>query len=175
MGVYTKTGDDGTTGLFGGIRVSKGDEQVEAYGSVDELTSFLGIAIDRILNKDEGGLLTLIQKNLYRIMASLSGAKTNLDNLGDETKEIEKVIDEIETNLPKLTRFILPQGGEMSSWFHVIRTVCRRAERQVVGYFKTLESDSRSLIIVQYLNRLSDLFFVMARKYNKKEEIMSLV
>lgn len=161
MPIYTRTGDNGTTALFGGRRVSKSDPQVVAYGSVDELTSFIGFLIEKVSSSDKE-FLTDIQNNLYIIMSFLSGAPLKNSSLALEVKKIEKRIDEMEEKLPKLTHFILPQGSKQTSLAHVARTVCRRAEREVVRCFEKSQ-------ILPYLNRLSDYLFVLARLYNKKE------
>lgn len=179
--IYTKTGDKGKTSLFGGSRVLKSDLQVEAYGSVDELTSFIGLLAWKIKNKQKRLLLREIQKDLYKIMSHLSGdSQVNLAYLDSQINKFEKHIDKLEEELPKLNKFILPAGGEESVWFHVLRTVCRRAERAVVGFFSNngtmrspVSNDTgeqwHSGTILKYLNRLSDLFFMLARKYSKEE------
>ncbi len=187
MSIYTKTGDKGDTSLYGGKRVPKYDSQIEAYGSVDELTSFLGLVIAKIptlpsglrgVGKNQGhkDLLTHIQKDLYSAMGTLCGATTDLSGLEERVITFEKTIDTIDKNLPKLTRFILPQGGEVASLFHVARTVCRRAERHVVALFNQknvgIDRQKRS-IIVQYLNRLSDLLFMLARFYSRGKEVIT--
>jgi len=165
MPIYTRTGDDGTTATFSGIRKSKSDPLFYAIGAIDELTSFIGLVIGKLNNKKDKLFLSEVQKNLYLIMASLSGSKKKLKYLTEKVKIIEKKIDEMELTLPKLNKFILPQGTELSSWFHVLRSVCRRAERNVVKF-------KNNLVIVKYLNRLSDLFFVIARTYGKNKEIV---
>lgn len=166
MSIYTRTGDAGTTGLYGGKRILKSDLQVEAYGSIDELTSFIGLVIVKIKNKKDKLFLISLQKDLHQIMASLSGAKTDLEFLFEKkVLSFENKIDELEKKLPKLTKFILPGGTEISSWFHILRVICRRAERNVVRF-------NNNIIIVKYLNRLSDLLFVMARTYGKNKEIV---
>lgn len=163
MSIYTKTGDEGITGLFGGMRVAKSDAQVEAYGAIDELSSIIGMVIAVIHNSQDQLLLTNIQKNLYHYMAYLAGAKKELVMLHEETKKLEENIDALVKKLPRLNRFILPQGGREVSWMHIARVVCRRAERSVVRYKKVKHS-------IQYLNRLSDFFFVMARKYTQHSQ-----
>lgn len=174
MSIYTKTGDGGTTALFGGKRVLKSDNRVDAYGSIDELTSVIGMIIAHIDDTVYRDHLTHMQRNLYRIMARLSGASISVAFLSAETAAIEKLIDTFEKKLPPLTHFILPQGGETASWCHMARTVCRRAERAVVK-LKIENGASASpaggLKIIQYLNRLSDFFFVLARAYNTEKEI----
>src|SRR3990172_3543663 len=178
MAIYTRTGDRGETSLFGGKRISKSSIQVEAYGSVDELSSSLGLVIAK-LPKKEKIFLTEIQKDLYKIMAHLSGSKLDLSFLDLRVKNFEKKIDGVEKKLPRLTRFILPGGTELSSWFHILRTVCRRSERSVVKYFEKLTTDNRpalpagrQLMTIKYLNRLSDLFFTLARWYGRQKETL---
>jgi cob(I)alamin adenosyltransferase len=165
MSIYTRTGDFGTTGLYGGKRILKSDLQVEAYGSIDELTSYIGLIVVKLKNKKDADLLIEIQKDLYQIMGFLSGAKIDLSPLEKKITKFEQKIDLIEKKLPKLTKFILPDGTEISSWFHILRVICRRTERNVVGF-------NNNIIIVKYLNRLSDFLFVMARNYGKNKEIV---
>lgn len=168
MPIYTRTGDDGTTASYGGVRKSKSDLLFYAIGSVDELTSFIGLVIGKLNNKEDKLFLSSIQKNLYLIMASLSGDKKDSSFLAEEVKTFEKKIDEIQASLPELNKFILPQGTELSSWFHIIRTICRRAERNIVKLFTSNETVKQCSNIIIYLNRLSDLFFALARFYNKE-------
>lgn len=166
MAIYTKTGDDGTTALYGGKRLLKSNLQVEAYGSIDELTSFIGLVINKLINKKDKLFLISLQKDLYQIMAILSGAKINPQFLFEKKiLSFENKIDELEKKLPKLTKFILPGGTEISSWFHILRVICRRAERNVVRF-------NNNIIIVKYLNRLSDFLFIMARNYGKNKEVV---
>lgn len=166
MPIYTKTGDDGTTALYGGKRLLKSDLQVEAYGSIDELTSFIGLVVNKLINRKDKFFLISLQKDLYQIMAVLSGASIDPKFLfGEKVLTFENKIDELEKKLPKLNKFILPGGTEISSWFHILRVICRRAERNVVRF-------DNNIIIVKYLNRLSDLLFVMARTYGKDKEII---
>ena len=166
MSIYTRTGDAGTTGLYGGKRILKSDLQVEAYGSIDELTSFIGLVANKLINKKDKLFLISLQKDLHQIMASLSGAKTDLEFLFEKkVLSFENKIDSLEKKLPKLTKFILPGGTEISSWLHILRVICRRAERNVVRF-------NNNIIIVKYLNRLSDFLFVMARTYGKNKEIV---
>lgn len=175
MTIYTRTGDDGTTSLFGGKRLLKSDLQVEAYGGLDELSAFLGLLMIKNKNKDDKELFTFIQKDLYQVMGYLAGAKINLDYLAKEVIKFEKIIDTLESKLPKLTQFILPQGTELSVYTHIARTTCRRAERNVVGYANSqkLSTINHELTtIIRYLNRLSDLLFTFARTYNANEVIV---
>ena len=175
MTIYTKTGDKGTTALFGGKRVSKYDQQIKAYGNIDELSSFIGLIISKDIKDSDKEFLSAIQRNLYIAMSMLCSAPVNLDGVSAHVSEMEKYIDEQEKNLPELKKFILPQGTETSVWFHVLRTVCRRAERSVVGFLNnnSLIKTSQKNVVLEYLNRMSDLFFIMARKYNKGKEIVT--
>lgn len=170
MSIYTRTGDKGTTSLFGGKRLLKSDIQVEAYGSVDELTSFIGPVITKIKEKKQKDFLIDIQKDLYEIMSVMSGTNRDLKKIDEKVIEFEKEIDKIEKKLPELTHFIIPGGNEISSWFHILRTVCRRAERNMVHFFKQSTINNEQLTILKYLNRLSDLFFIFARYYAKGKE-----
>lgn len=178
MSIYTRTGDTGTTSLYGGKRTSKSIPQIESYGSIDELNSFIGLVIAKNINNEDKELLTKIQKDLHDIMAILSGATTIKSTLGDRVKKFEQKIDLLRSKLPELRSFILPQGTEIACLFHIARTVCRRTERNVVGFFnqRTIGPSNLStslkasnLTILKYLNRLSDLFFSLARSYNTKE------
>lgn len=174
MPIYTRTGDRGTTALFGGKRVSKSDLQVEAYGSVDELSSQLGLTISKLKAKSEKLFLINIQKDLYKIMAFLSGAKVDLSYLDHRVADFEKEIDKIDKKLPKLTRFILPGGTEISSLFHICRTSCRRSERNVIRFSEaTSKPAHQQTLVIKYLNRLSDLFFTLARLHSKDKEILT--
>ncbi|MGB4965613.1 MAG: cob(I)yrinic acid a,c-diamide adenosyltransferase [Microgenomates group bacterium] len=161
MSIYTKTGDKGETSLFGKTRVSKSDPTINACGTIDELESFIGLVISKLSSTEDKELLTEIQTNLYKIMGYLVGARKGEMVTLSDVKALEKRIDTIQDRVPKLTRFILPQGTEVSSWFHVLRAISRRAERSIVA----LEIDNE--IILQYINRLSDLFFMLARQYNE--------
>ena len=163
MSIYTSTGDDGTTGLYGGKRISKADCQIETYGSIDELTSYMGLVVSKLKNKKEKDFLVEIQKDLYKIMSFLSGAKIDLSLLEKKITLFEQEIDQMEKKLPKLNKFIIPGGNEISSFFQILRVFCRKAERKNAG---------SQLIIIKYLNRLSDLFFDMARFHNKEKEVV---
>ena len=167
MPIYTKTGDDGTTSLVNGKRILKSDLIVEAYGSTDELSSLVGLAITMVKDGDNKLFLTNIQKDLQAVTSLLAGARGDYNKLETSIKKIEQKIDIINKGLPKHNRFILPQGSPLSCWFHILRTVCRRCERAVVRSFF-----NKGLKIVRYFNRLSDLFFVFARLYNREKEII---
>lgn len=166
MPIYTKTGDRGTTALYGGKRVSKSDKQVEAYGTIDELSSFIGLTTAKLEDSGEKEFLVEIQRDLYGIMARLSGAKTDLSKLEERIEFFEKTIDALDKDLPRLNKFIVPGGNEVSAMFHVLRVLTRRAERNVVGFSTDLNE------AIKYLNRLSDLFFMKARFYGKDREII---
>ena len=168
MSIYTKTGDDGTTSLYGGKRLSKSNPQVEAYGSIDELSSLIGLVISK--NKKTKKFLTEVQKDLYQIISVLSGATINLGFIEKRVDYFEKTIDRLTKKLPKINNFILPQGSELSSWFHVLRTICRRTERTIIKYYSEYRILNNEYKIIQYFNRLSDLFFTLARHYNNQKE-----
>ncbi len=168
--IYTKTGDKGTTSLFGGRRVPKNDPRVISYGTVDELTSFIGVALAKTKRKQTKELLTTIQTDLYEIMAYLANAPMKLESLQSHTVMFEATIDDITKKLPELRSFILPQGGELAALLHVCRALARRCERNLVAFKRTTKSARQhEKNIVQYLNRLSDLFFTLARQAGKKE------
>ena len=162
--IYTKTGDKGDTGLFGGERVPKSHPRIEAYGTIDELNSWLGLIHSLHHNALSGDLIQRIQSDLFTIGALLSSTgkkKDNLPSLNPESvRLLEKSIDDADQNIPPLKSFILPGGNTVSAYCHLARTVCRRAERRIVA----LEGDDNHELIIQYINRLSDLLFVMARK-----------
>ncbi len=171
--IYTKTGDAGTTGLFGGGRVSKDDVRVEAYGEVDELNAAIGLArsIEILPRVDE--VLAPIQRDLFAIGAILSTPdrekmheqlkKARVDD--GRISELEHAIDVCEEELEPLRAFILPGGTPKAAALHVARTVCRRAERRVIHLGHTVELPPLAII---YLNRLSDLLFSLARVANKR-------
>ena len=163
MKIYTKTGDAGETGLFGGGRVPKDDARVRAYGEVDELNAWIGFAIAIHLPTFESNVLEVIQRDLFSIGAELAtpDAKKLRASLDDATVgALERVIDSYDPKLKPLKNFILPGGSPKAAALHVARTVCRRAERSVVTLAR---SQPVKPLIIQYLNRLSDLLFVLAR------------
>lgn len=171
MSIYTKTGDTGKTALFGGKRVWKYDPQVEAYGIADEASCFIGLAIESIQDNVVKEVLSDIQLDLYVIMAYLSGAALQKNKLLEHIQKMEETIDELDKSLPKLTRFVLPQGSESTVRLHIARAKVRSAERRIVEYVeqKKKQTDDDSLII-QYGNRLSDFLFMLARKYAEHEK-----
>lgn len=169
MKIYTKTGDDGQTGLFGGSRVKKDDPRVEAYGSVDETNALIGVAVaasqaDGIKNE-----LTRIQAELFSLGAELACDPQARNKLqmpfidAASIEHLEHVIDNLEASLAPLKTFVLPGGTLAAAVLHQARTVCRRAERRVLAVASTAQLRKELLI---YLNRLSDLLFVMARFEN---------
>jgi len=168
--IYTKTGDKGETGLFGGGRVSKDSVRIESYGSVDELNSFIGLTITEVKDNEVKNLLIKIQNELFVVCSNLATPDISKDKkkiipaIQEEYYlDAEKAIDQFEDKLEPLKNFILPGGSKCSALLHVCRTICRRAERRVVALNKTVEVDEK---IVIFLNRLSDLFFVLARYEN---------
>jgi cob(I)alamin adenosyltransferase len=170
MKIYTKTGDDGQTGLFGGERVSKSDARVDAYGSVDETNAALGVARAAGLSPDVDATLERIQAELFVLGAELATPAGHRSRLrlpllaAEHVSALETEIDRLEAVLPPLTSFVLPAGSPAASALHLARTVCRRAERGVVAVQSTAEVRAE---LVVYLNRLSDLLFVMARHQNQ--------
>lgn len=168
MSITTKTGDDGTTALYGGKRVEKSDPRIEACGAIDELTSWLGLIVATMSHQEHREILIQTQKHLYAIMAIIATSPGELSKVSQHLKTIEKVIVELELALPKLTQFILPGGPELSAKLHIARAVARRAERvSVLILHNYMEYDKKAVpISLRYLNRLSDLLFLLARHYN---------
>jgi len=175
MKIYTKKGDFGETSLFGGKRISKSALRIEAYGNIDELNSFIGLAISQIEQIDMKHFLEVVQSDLMTITAYLAGFPGEKLDLELRVSEIEKVIDEIDKTLPKINHFILPGGGKLGATLHVVRSVARRAERSVVRLFNEDNQVSltveRKKKILMYLNRVSDFFFVLARFANTKDNV----
>jgi cob(I)alamin adenosyltransferase len=170
--IYTKTGDAGDTGLFGGGRVPKSHPRVEAYGGVDELNAVLGWALADVTAAGIREQLRLVQADLFVLGAHLATdvpdgrPQPRLPALPEgRVAEMEGWIDEAESELPELRSFILPGGSRGGAALHVARTVCRRAERRVV---ELAAGDDVSSLIPVYLNRLSDLLFVLARLENHR-------
>ncbi|MBN2639591.1 MAG: cob(I)yrinic acid a,c-diamide adenosyltransferase [Bacteroidales bacterium] len=168
--IYTKTGDKGTTALIGGKRVPKYHIRIEAYGTVDELNSFIGLIRDQEVDSHSREILIEIQDRLFTLESQL--AKESDENLmhplpelhDEDVTLLEKEIDAMNEELPELTSFVLPGGHPTVSYCHVARTVCRRAERLTI---RLNEEFSLAPINIQYLNRLSDFLFVLARKFTK--------
>jgi cob(I)alamin adenosyltransferase len=169
--IYTRTGDAGETSLFDNSRVSKADPRVDAYGEVDELNACLGAARAAGVDADIGGILESVQRQLFAVGARLADPASRIAErvtkaaVGDEqVRGLEETIDRLESELPPLRRFILPGGTAAGSLLHLARTICRRAERRVVG----LGGEAVEPGIVVYLNRLSDALFVIARAVNHR-------
>jgi cob(I)alamin adenosyltransferase len=177
MRIYTRTGDDGTTGLFGGARVSKASARVEAYGTLDEANAFIGRARTHLPSQGTSGereieqLLAMIQSELFVVGAELACAPGKEDKLGAHMRPIdgaaaerlERAIDRAEEGLSPLTSFVLPGGTEAAADLHVARCVVRRAERLLVSIAEQEKLRSEPIV---YLNRLSDLLFTLARRAN---------
>jgi cob(I)alamin adenosyltransferase len=170
MKIYTKTGDQGDTGLFGGPRVGKDAPRIEAYGTVDELNSVLGIARAQGLDAEFDALVAKIQNDLFAVGAQLATpdpAHVASARVGAaEIAALEQAIDRFESRLEPLRQFILPGGCPAAAYLHFARTVCRRAERRLVALMRTPSEPIAPEPLV-YLNRLSDLLFVMARVANR--------
>ena len=181
MRIYTKTGDAGETSLFDKTRVSKADARVDAYGEVDELNACIGAAVASLgaeasaeaggAGQDIAAVLETIQKDLFAVGAKLADPASRIAErvtkaaISDEKiAALEQTIDRLETELPALRRFILPGGSAAGAQLHLARTVCRRAERRVIG----LGPGTVDRSVIVYLNRLSDLLFVMARAVNHR-------
>jgi cob(I)alamin adenosyltransferase len=169
--VYTRTGDDGTTGLGGGQRVPKDALRIEAYGTVDELNSVLGVALSAGLNEAVAGPVRAIQNELFHLGSDLCILEEDKGKMPVPRIEerhvaaLEKLMDRLSEELPPLENFVLPGGSPGAAHLHVARTVCRRAERLLVALART---EAIGPWTVRYLNRLSDALFVMARHENKR-------
>ncbi|WP_396191548.1 cob(I)yrinic acid a,c-diamide adenosyltransferase [Flavobacterium sp.] len=173
MKVYTKTGDTGTTALFGGTRVPKHHIRIESYGTVDELNSHIGLIRDQEMNPLYKEVLIEVQDRLFTVGAilatppekeTLKNGEKRLQNLGIQESDIEYLenqIDAMEESLPQMTHFVLPGGHTTVSYCHIARCVCRRAERLAVHLNDIEPTDE---LVIKYLNRLSDYLFVLARK-----------
>ncbi|MDP5092661.1 MAG: cob(I)yrinic acid a,c-diamide adenosyltransferase [Polaribacter sp.] len=183
MKIYTKTGDEGTTALFGGTRVHKNNLRIESYGTVDELNAYIGLIKDQEISQDVKKSLLKIQHDLFTLGAMLATPpeKETLKN-GSERLNIPKIdaasivfleneIDQMETTLPQMTHFILPGGHTTVSFCHIARCVCRRAERLTVALH---EEEPFTHTILMYLNRLSDYLFVLARKLSQDLSIAEI-
>jgi cob(I)alamin adenosyltransferase len=168
MKIYTKGGDQGETSLIGGARVLKNHSRIEAYGTIDELNAIIGIVRDSSQNASADEQLEAVQNILFSIGSALAAADGHKMQLPDfeETaiEDLEKAIDLMNEELEPLRNFILPGGDLASSYCHLARTVCRRAERKVVAMQQELQVEPK---IVKYLNRLSDYFFTLGRFYTK--------
>jgi cob(I)alamin adenosyltransferase len=172
MKIYTKTGDRGDTRLFDGTRVRKHNDRVEAYGDVDELNSFIGAAVAVFTDPALTAMLVEVQQDLFSVGAQLADplfqgrASGKFQLARARIEALESAIDLFETELPPLRQFILAGGGQAGSLVHVARTVCRRAERRVVSLSEKVDVNPD---VIEYLNRLSDFLFVLARVINHRE------
>ncbi|MFN4147237.1 MAG: cob(I)yrinic acid a,c-diamide adenosyltransferase [Runella sp.] len=166
MKIYTKTGDNGTTSLVGGTRVSKADLRIDTYGTVDELNAYIGLLRDQPVNEPRRAFLKYIQDRLFTIGSILASEPDNKkhfipDITSEDIEALEKSIDEMTETLPIMRFFILPGGHQSVSFAHIARTVCRRAERLVIALNQHEPVESE---VIHYLNRLSDYLFILSRK-----------
>lgn len=172
MKIYTKTGDNGTTGLFGGKRIPKDDLRIEAYGTVDELNSFIGLLNSNFNEATQNYFLSEVQKRLFTIGSNLASDPEKRMITPDITDEdiqlLENAMDTMDQLLEPLKNFILPGGDTAISYAHVCRTICRRAERRVITLDRASIVDPKIII---YLNRLSDYFFVLSRYIGHSKDI----
>ena len=173
MKIYTKTGDQGITSLLGGVRVPKSHLRIDAYGTIDELNSYIGLLRDQAINSKRVDFLKEIQDRLFTIGADLatSPGKDKVkkpDLCAEDIGILEQEMDLMEAQLPPLTAFILPGGHQSVSFCHLARTVCRRGERIAVE-LASLEPVSE--LVIQYLNRLSDYLFVLGRKMAQELQV----
>lgn len=171
MKIYTKTGDQGETGLFDGTRVSKADPRVDAYGEVDEVNAWLGLARAEGVDSEIAGMLEHLQRDLFAVGAMLADPRRTIATrvekalLNDvDVARLEAWIDTLEAGITPLRRFILAGGTRAGGMLHLARTVCRRAERRIIG----LGPDAVDPTVLIFINRLSDLLFVMARAVNAR-------
>ncbi|NDV46342.1 cob(I)yrinic acid a,c-diamide adenosyltransferase [Paludibacter sp. 221] len=172
MKVYTKTGDKGQTSLIGGTRINKNDVRLEAYGTIDELNSFVGLLVSEVTEEEHKKFLLSIQNSLFDMGSclALDTTKPETEKYGisfdkTEISKIESEIDRLSENLPPLKSFVIPGGTKAAALAHVCRTVSRRAERCIYTMSEHYQVESEILI---YVNRLSDYFFVLSRCFNKE-------
>ncbi len=167
MKIYTKTGDKGQTSLIGGTRVPKNSVRLEAYGTIDELNSYLGLIRSFPVAPELDGQLVVIQKILFSVSGNLATdtsvkeVRSGLAVTEEDVAFLEKAMDRMDETLSPMTHFILPGGDQASSFAHIARTVCRRAERRVLDVAERYAVDEH---VIRYINRLSDYLFVLARK-----------
>ena len=173
MKIYTKTGDKGTTSLVGGTRVPKTHIRLEAYGTVDELNSNLGLLITYLLDGKDKDFLQQVQDRLFAVGSNLATDREKMELKeasiisSEQVEMVEREIDRLDTLLPPLSAFILPGGSRGAAVCHVCRTVCRRAERRILALAEQVEISSE---LLAYVNRLSDYLFVLSRKMNQDDK-----
>ncbi len=168
--LYTRAGDKGETSLFGGKKVKKTDPRVSLYGTIDELNASLGIALAFSQDKKTLEILLNIQNELLNLGAEVANPRKGRFAVREnQITNLEKLIDLYDSNLPRLTNFILPSGTQTAAFLHQARTICRRTERQAVALS---EEEKLNPNILKYLNRLSDLLFVLARTANGGQDIL---
>ncbi len=175
MKIYTKTGDDGNTGLQGDFRIAKSHPRILAYGTVDEANAAIGVVLTNELDNDVSEILSKIQNELFILGSDLSNQ--NLNDLKNRislemVENLEKTIDKFELELPPITNFILPGGNIAAAQIHQVRTIIRRAETLVV---QLSDKDEINSNCIKYLNRLSDLMFVMGRIVNKRNNVEDII
>lgn len=174
MKIYTKTGDKGQTSLFGGQRVDKHSIRIESYGTLDELLSYMGLIRD-FSDESSKKIIISIQTTLFNIGSHLATLPTNkkaqlkLPELSENDIIIlEKEMDRLDENLPKMTKFVLPGGHQSVSYCHIARTVCRRAERRISSLN---ELEPQNPLIIKYINRLSDYLFMLSRDFSRANNV----
>lgn len=177
--LYTTTGDKGTTALVGGQRVSKGDQRLVSYGTIDELNSLIGVLLGFPLSLEDRELFLMIQNALFLIGSDLATLPADAEikkrfSLPEKSVQtLEQAIDNYDAQLPPLKGFILPSGGQLASSAHFARTVCRRAEREIITLIASVPEEEKSATVAEtnlrFMNRLSDLLFVFARYAAHKE------
>lgn len=174
--IYTKTGDSGQTSLFGGRRLHKHHLRIESYGTVDELNAFVGLLRDNTESDEVRAVLKSIQDRLFTIGANLaSDPEQDLpspDLKEEDIQVLEKEMDRMDESLPPLKNFILPGGHTTVSFCHIARTVCRRAERLIVAL---AQEEKVAEVVLKYMNRLSDYFFILARRLSQELEVEEIV
>jgi cob(I)alamin adenosyltransferase len=172
--IYTRTGDDGTSGLIGGTRVPKFDARLEAYGTVDELNSWIGLVRSQEIDDNDKKFLVAIQNKLFNIGARLATDSSKTDLSGklacceEDILDLEKEMDRINDLIPPITNFLLPGGDSVVSYCHLARTVCRRSERRAYELAQNFDVPGE---VLRYLNRLSDYLFVLSRKISETSYI----
>ncbi len=178
MKIYTRTGDDGTTGLIGGSRIKKHNIRLESYGTIDELNSYIGVIRSMQNDTHTDQVLEIIQNKLFVIGANLATDETidlikkQLPCKKADIELLENEMDKMNSSLPELRNFILPGGCQAASFCHVARTVCRRAERRIVELAENKEVDQN---LIKFINRLSDYLFVLSRKLNLDQKAAEIL